>query len=161
MTRQIPAELLRLQPNSWSCGPTALYNALVTMGVPCSLFGIIRASGIGRDTADTTPGLRVAASTVGVEFLSSHCRTETYFREEVRTRAPLLMCVDRDSNGPASHWIAVLRCNSLHVWIADSARPGPVLRRLTWRQFLARAVTVHGPRDHRYEYCPLVRRSTT
>ena len=151
---------LRLQPNAWSCGPTALYNALQTMGIRCGLRTLCQLSCVRQDMDDwdTTPGLRLAALHYGVDLLTEFCRTHDYFREAVRLRSPMLLCVDRDSEGPYAHWISTLRTTSRHVWIADSARPGPVERRLTWREFLARAVTVHGPDDRNYSYHPLVRR---
>jgi hypothetical protein len=151
---------LRLQPNAWSCGPTALYNALQTMGIRCGLQTLCRLSCVRRDMADydTTAGLRMAARHYCVDLLTEFCSTRENLREAVRLRTPMLLCVDRDSEGPYAHWIATLRGTARHVWIADSARPGPVEHQLTWNQFLDRAAAVEGG-EIRYAFHPLVRRS--
>lgn len=151
----------RLQPNAWSCGPTALYNGLTALGVKCGLFNLCNMSACTKEHGTPEAGLRGAAWYYHVDFLTSQCRTHEYFREAVRVRCPMLMCVDRDSDGPYAHWITVLRSTKRHVWIADPARPGPVERRLTWRQFLARAVTVLGPGEFQYTYHPLVKRRSS
>lgn len=149
----------RLQPNAWTCGPTALYNGLQALGVPCSLFGICKMADIPKTVSyDTTPTLRMVAFHYGVQLCTEVCSSHEYARSVVRHRSPMLVCVDRDSDGPYAHWITVVRANARHVYICDSARPGPVERRLTWRQFLARAVTVHGPDELRYCFNPLVRK---
>ena len=150
--------MYRLQPNAWTCGPTALYNALTALGVPCSLFGVCKLADIPKHVNfDTTPSLRMAAGQFGVDFCTEVCTTREYARSCVRHRYPMLVCVDRDSEGPYAHWIAVVRATARHVWIADSARPGPVERRLTWLQFLDRAGMLMGG-EVKYVFHPLVRR---
>lgn len=125
----------RLQPNAWSCGPTALYNALLALGVPCGLSSLCNMAACTKEHGASEAGLKMAAWYYGVQFCTEVCTSHEFARACVRARHPLLVCVDRDSDGPYAHWIAVVKATSRHVWVADSARPGPVLRRLTWRAF--------------------------
>ena len=147
----------RLQPNAWSCGPTALYNGLIKLGVRCGLRTVYNLSACTREKGAQEPGLKMAAWYYGVDFCTSVCHTKEFFREAVRVRSPMLIAVDRDSDGPYAHWITVLKATKRHVWIADPARPGPCERRLTWLQFLDRApALING--SLRYDFHPLVKR---
>lgn len=148
----------RLQPNAWTCGPTALYNGLTALGVRSGLRTVADLSACTKERGTNEAGLKMAAWYYSVQFCTEVCTSHEFAKACVRARSPMLVCVDRDSDGPYAHWIAVVKAGSRHVWIADSSRPGPVLRRLTWRQFLARAVTVLGPGEHRYTFHPLVRK---
>lgn len=144
---------MKLQPNTWTCGPAALHNAFSTVETrPPSIRRIIALSGWSKTT-------RARAETgMQPEMFARSCRELGYRWVDVSRRdaemarleieltlnggSPMLVCCDRDSNGPFAHWIAVIGCTSRHVHVADSARPGPVDHRYTWRQFLARACSV-------------------
>ena len=147
----------RLQPNAWSCGPTALYNAFQAMGVKCGLFNLCNMTACTKQLGTSEAGLRMGALYYGVDFLTSQCYTAEFFKAGVRVRCPMLIAVDRDSDGPYAHWIAVLKATKRHVWIADSSRPGPAERRLTWLQFMDRVSTVVNG-EIKYTYHPLVKR---
>lgn len=156
-----PQRNYKLQPNSWSCGPSALHNALLSIGERHSIKKLCKLSGTTKTQCPDTKGLCKAAKALGFVLGVHQNHTHLYTKEQIswylRRRTPILVCVDRDKEGLYAHWIAVVKTTSRHVWVADSSRPPPVLMRMTWRSFLARAAAVHGPKDIQYDLYPLRR----
>lgn len=156
---------MKLQKNGWTCGPVALHNAFFALcgDKAPSAARLILLSCCTKEHGVGLEGLSRAALVCNFTLGTVTCRMPDFAKAtvqaHVRLGQPVLLCVDRDSEGPFAHWIVAFKVTSNHVWIADSARPGPVERRLTWRQFLARAMTVLGPTDFRFTLHPLVRRS--
>lgn len=142
----------KLRPNTYSCGPTALHNALLACGERHSIKKLCKLAKVSKAHGANEVKLINAVWWVGYALDEVRCRSAEFAKAVVESHGPLLTCVDRDKEGLYSHWITVVHHTKRHVWIADSSKPAPVLQRLTWRQFLARAVAVHGPNDSSYNF---------
>jgi len=151
----------KLQPNAWSCGPSALHNAFLSIRERHSIKKLCALSGATADDCPDVPGLKKAAAALGFVLSVEQHKTDGYTAASIRAyskhKTPVLACVDRDKDGPYAHWIAIIRANKKHVWVADSSRPPPALMRFTWQKFMARLAAVHGPNDVRYDLFPLVK----
>lgn len=129
---------LRPQVNRWTCGPAALRNAMSAYNYAPTIRGLASSAGTTPEDGTDVPGLRRAAVEHGFWLGELRARTAAEAFDIVlplaRQRVPVLACVDH-----YQHWVVLMRGNSRHVWVADSARDGDeVLRRRTWRQFLSR-----------------------
>lgn len=122
-----------LQPNSFSCGPAALHNALLVLGINRPIHTLARLAGTTKRHGTPEAGLSRAANVRRVA-----CDTPAFAIANIRAYTPVLLCVDSDAEGAYAHWIAVVRTTQKYVWVADSSRPGPILRRYTWRQLMQR-----------------------
>jgi hypothetical protein len=105
--------------------------------------------------------LRCAARACGLrlEYAKFHtlALTQETIRWHVRQGHPVLLCVDTATDGPWQHWIAVVGATAQYVTVCDSARPGPVVRRHTWKQLMRRLAVWEGERMNRYDVYALVR----
>lgn len=150
--------LARAQHNAWSCGPAALRHGLLCLGRRVAARRLARMSGCTRRRAPGDEGLRRAAAELGCRLGHEVHASEAPVRRSLRAHlaggAPVLLCVDRDSDGPWAHWIVAVGATARHVTICDSARPGPVVRRMTWRAFLDRACMYHLG-EKRFDLYPL------
>jgi ABC-type bacteriocin/lantibiotic exporter with double-glycine peptidase domain len=142
MPAKLPA--YKLQTTSFNCGPAALHNALLSIGVNRSIRTLARLCGTSRRFGTPEHGIYRAANVRRVV-----CDTPTFARETIRVHTPVLLCVDVGADGPFQHWVAVVHTTKQYVTIADSARPGPVVQRITWRRLFQR-FHVYGERYYIY-----------
>lgn len=151
---------MRLQPNNWSCGPTALYNALQSCGNRTGLRRVCKLCKPTKKWGADEGKLKRAAKKLGYELTHLSCYNPRFAKsvvlQHLKLGHPILVSVDRDSTGAYVHWIAVVKATTRHAWIADSEGYVAKLRRMTWNDFLARAVAVLRPNDFRYDFYPLV-----
>ncbi len=153
------------QINSHSCAPAALGNALLRCGVNVSLRRLGRMCKVTKRMGADEFKLAIAADQLGFCLTPFRCFTPALARDTVRAHlrvgTPILLCVDRDTDGVWAHWITVVHATSRHAWIADSARGyGPVLKKMSWRRFLARAMTVHAVNETRFYLHILTKKAT-
>src|SRR6185369_3021310 len=124
---------LRLQPNGYTCGPAALRHALLAYGRRVSVRRLAHLAGTEYHKGTDDRQLQQAAIEVGYrirsELFTEPEPASSALKTYLRTGTPVLLCADR-----YEHWITAVACTGRHVWICDSARPGPVLQRYTWRQ---------------------------
>lgn len=152
---------VRVQPNSYTCGPVALRHALLWHGVPVSVQRIARAARVTKKHGADEHKLARAAEKLG--FRLRHIQRQDcapivclLVRSLAAKKIPVLVCVDRNEDGPWQHWITVVHATARAVTICDSARPGPVVRTITWREFLGRACAWY-PGAARFDLYPVVR----
>lgn len=156
---RFPRHLARLQPNGYTCGPSALRHALLCYGVRRSLKWI--ASVCAADSEGTNEvHLRCAARAAGYRLEYAKFATAELAREtitwHVRHGHPVLLCVDTATDGPWQHWIAVVGAGAYGVTVADSARPGPVVRKHSWRALMRRLAVWETGKTNRYDVYYLV-----
>ena len=157
---KFPRHLARLQPNGYTCGPSALRHALLCYGVQRSVRWLAAACEADSDGTNEY-ALHATARTLG--FTTRHYKfntsglTQATIRWHVRHGHPMLCCVDSATDGPWQHWIAVVGAGGYGVTIADSARPGPVVRRHTWKQFMRRLAVWEDAHTNRYDIYALIR----
>lgn len=147
------------QPNGWSCGAMALRHALLVHGERWSVKRCIERcrSHVGQYTDERKLSKALDGTRFCVEHF--HCMTPGMCRAQIRwwarRKVPVIVWVDRDESGPWSHVICVVHATARHVWVCDSGGSGPVVSRVTWSQFLARAVTIthltHTSRTERFD----------
>lgn len=134
------------QPNSHTCGPIALRNALLRYE-RFSPAEVIRACRPSKRNGCNEHALTRGAQRLGYDLQPFTCTTPGMFRAQIRwwirRNVPSLVCLDRDSSGYWVHWVAIVHATARHAYICDSsgdAPPDP--QRLPWSQFLARAITI-------------------
>jgi ABC-type bacteriocin/lantibiotic exporter with double-glycine peptidase domain len=147
---------LSLQPSPYTCGPAALKNALLAHNVTAGIRRLIKLSKTTKAKGTDEKQLRVAAREVGFDLWHYSATNSELIKENVRhivlAKTTCLVTVDR-----WSHWVAVMRCNHRHVWVADSSRPGPVLQRWTWLFFLSRMAVWMRPGENKWDIYALAK----
>jgi hypothetical protein len=154
-----PEHLAQLQPRAGLCGPAALRNALLCYGLRRSIRALVALC--GTDEEGTSPRhMGLAAASLGFNLPWSTWYTAAEASAEIlrciNIGEPVLMCVDRDPEGPWAHWITVVGATSRNVKIVDSSRPGPAVRRLTWTQLMQRLAVFVRDGVNRYDLYPLL-----
>jgi ABC-type bacteriocin/lantibiotic exporter with double-glycine peptidase domain len=137
-------ERVRVQPNPYTCAPAALRYALLWHGERISLERVVKAARVSKKHGADEFKLAKAARRFGYE-MTHHRRdnapmiVKANLRWWSSLRVPVLTCVDQDSEGKWAHWITMINATARAVTFCDPARPGPVIRVVTWREFLGRA----------------------
>lgn len=104
--------------------------------------------------------LRRVAAELGFSLAYSLFHTAALAREtitwHIRHSHPILLCVDVASDGPWQHWICIVGASKRGVTIADSARPGPVVQRISWTRLMQRLAVWVDEKTNRYDIYPLI-----
>lgn len=75
----------------------------------------------------------------------------------IRAHEPVLLCVDKEPEfGAWAHWIVVVWATSRTVTIVDSSRPGPPVRRISWKLLMRRLAVFERDGVNRYDLYPLI-----
>lgn len=157
---RFPRHLARLQPNGYTCGPSALRHALLCYGVQRSVRWL--AAACEADTDGTNEyALHAVARSLGFttwhRLSHSAALTQEMIRWHIKRSEPVLLCVDMATDGPWQHWITVVGAVTSYVTICDSARPGPVVRRHSWKQLMRRLAVWEDAHTNRYDIYALKR----
>ncbi len=157
---------VRPQPNAYTCGAAALrhaiaWHAIAYRGKIFSLASIAKAARVSKTHGADEHKLARAAERFGYrlghrQWTDATPIVRSFLRGCSFRRTPVLVPVDRNSDGPWQHWITVVHTTARVVTLCDSERPGPVIRTVTWREFLGRACTWY-PGGARFDLYPVVR----
>jgi hypothetical protein len=113
------------QPNAWQCGPFALKHALLSLGIVADEGALTRAAGASEEGADERDLGRAAARyrcDLGLERLRDAAAAKHALSAHLRTRTPVLLCVDQ-----WTHWIAAAGMEDDQVVLLDSRVDGVFL----------------------------------
>lgn len=156
---RFPRHLARLQPNGYTCGPSALRHALLCYGVRRSVRWLARVCEAEQEGTNEYK-LYAAARALGLWLPHYKYNTEALTQESIRWHIkaghPVLCCVDVDRDGPWNHWVCLVGAATSYVTICDSSRPGPVIQRVSWARLFQRLGVRVDPRTRRYDIYPLV-----
>jgi hypothetical protein len=158
---RFPRHLARLQPNGYTCGPSALRHALLCYGVRRSVRWLatdLEAETDGTNEYAIHATARVLGFRTGHRLTHSAAMVQDIVRWHIRRSEPVLCCVDTASDGPWQHWICIVGAAKNYVTVADSARPGPVMRRHTWKRFMQRLAVWEDGKTNRYDLYALLDR---
>ena len=133
-------------------------HALLCYGVRRSVRWL--AAACEADTEGTNEyAIHSVARTLGFTTVHGLYRTAALTQEticwHIRQGHPVLCCVDVATDGPWQHWVCIVGAGRYGVTLADSARPGPVMRRHTWKQFMRRLAVWEDAKTNRYDIYPL------
>lgn len=155
-----PTELAQLQPNGYTCGPAALRHALLCYGVRKSVKSLAALCGTTKEGTNTRQ-LQYAANALGFqlrEFQYRKAAEAVHELIEYLPVTPCLLCVDRGPDGPWAHWIVCIRATLTVAMIADSARPGPVVQLMRWKNLMRRLAVFEAEGVNTYDIYPLLER---
>lgn len=114
-------------------------------------------AGVCAAEQDGTNEYALHATARALGFTTYHTLThsaamvQATIRWNIRAGRPVLCCVDVATDGPWQHWICIVGAGAYGVTVADSARPGPVVRRHSWKQFMRRLAVWEDERTNRYD----------
>jgi ABC-type bacteriocin/lantibiotic exporter with double-glycine peptidase domain len=157
---KFPTEQARLQPNAYTCGPAALRHALLCHGVRKSIRALAALCKTTKQHGTSPRELEEGTKDLGFKLLwstwHSAADTSTELLRCLCAHEPVLLCVDRDAEGPWAHWIVVVGATARRVTIADSSRPGPAVRHISWKTLMRRLAVFERDGVNRYDLYPLI-----
>jgi ABC-type bacteriocin/lantibiotic exporter with double-glycine peptidase domain len=158
---KFPVELAQLQSNTYTCGPATLRHALLCYGVRRSIRALARMCGTSKQEGTSPRELERVAKELGFTLAWSTWHSAAGASAEMlrclRAHEPVLLCVDKDSeSGAWAHWIVVVGATARTVTIVDSSRPGPAVRRISWKLLMRRLAVFERDGVNRYDLYPLL-----
>lgn len=158
---KFPTELARLQVNRYTCGPAALRHALLCYGVRRDIRTLARMCRTTRDEGTSPQEIERVAKELGFTLAWSTWHSAAGASAEILrcigAHEPILLCVDKEPEfGAWAHWIAVVAANARGVTIVDSSRPGPAVRRISWKLLMRRLAVFERDGVNRYDLYPLI-----
>jgi hypothetical protein len=158
---KFPKHLASLQTNGYTCGPCALRHALLCYGVRRSVRWLAR--DLEAETEGTNEyAIHATARVLGFRtwhrMTYSAAMAQECVRWHIKRGEPVLCCVDVDRDGPWQHWVCLVGASKRGVTVADSARPGPVVYRQSWKRFMQRLAVWEDGQTNRYDVYALIPR---
>lgn len=147
--------LVRLQPNSWFCGPASLRHVILAYGKRADVRRLAKLARTTKRKGTSDNGMRRALGKLGYRAFWNCFPTAPLAKEAMRNYLhagyPILACVDR-----MEHWIVAIHATARHITICDSSRPGPVLQEIPWAEFMRRLVNWQKHDVVDFEFCPVL-----
>jgi ABC-type bacteriocin/lantibiotic exporter with double-glycine peptidase domain len=144
---------VKLQKNSYHCGPTALHNALLMLGKDIEIDTVAKKCGTTSESGTNENQLLKAAKKFGCNFKTIKAYSEDELKSQLsyylKKSYPILAAFD-----DWQHWAAIIHTKQNKFIILDSSRPGPTVRAYTWKKLKSRLKNT----SPYYDFCVLIPR---